>query len=150
MSSQPILIICLDCEKPGRHNGRGLCMTCYARHHDAGTLHHWPSVKGDRAWQQNYRLPEPTPEPQPARTNNGAWTQRAACRNEDPELWFPVSTSDDDPQVRKAKAICRGCPALAACHTWVTFHPQKYGIWAATTPQQRRHIALRIPEGTSA
>jgi hypothetical protein len=55
------------------------------------------------------------------------WRQRAACRNEDPDLFFPVT--DDGPgyerQVAAAKAVCRGCPVRDRCLDEALTHPRR-------------------------
>lgn len=65
----------------------------------------------------------------------GDWTRHAACAGTDTELWF-----SDHPAIAKlneAKAICRRCPVLNDCTTYIQAHPQD-GIWAGTTPGERR------------
>jgi len=38
------------------------------------------------------------------------WRHRAACRDEDPELFFPVGNSGPALlQISEAKAVCRRC-----------------------------------------
>lgn len=64
------------------------------------------------------------------------WHQQAACRTHpDPDLWFP--TSGQHHRAQRAVTICRSCPVLAECRTWVDRHDPPYGIWAATTQTQR-------------
>lgn len=47
---------------------------------------------------------------------NREWRSRAACRSEDPELFFPVGDSGPAlAQVAQAKAVCARCPVLAPC-----------------------------------
>ena len=44
------------------------------------------------------------------------WRHRAACRDEDPELFFPVGTSGPALlQITEAKAVCRRCPVNTEC-----------------------------------
>jgi WhiB family transcriptional regulator, redox-sensing transcriptional regulator len=51
------------------------------------------------------------------------WRQDAACRDADPELFFPVGTTGPAlRQIREAKRICRGCPAQAPCLAWALDH----------------------------
>jgi len=61
---------------------------------------------------------------------------RPACQDRDPDLWFPKSHSraNDAP----AKAICRGCPARAACLQLITAHPSEFGIYAGLSPVERQ------------
>lgn len=41
----------------------------------------------------------------------GKWILRAACRDQDPELWFSAAPAD----AGKAQAICTGCPVRSQC-----------------------------------
>jgi hypothetical protein len=46
------------------------------------------------------------------------WRHSAACRDHDPELFFPVAGSGSElyvRQVAEAKAVCAGCPVRARC-----------------------------------
>ena len=60
----------------------------------------------------------------------------ALCAQSDPEAWFPDTGGSN----RYAIKICRRCPAQADCLTWAIQTRQEHGIWAATTPRQRRTI----------
>jgi WhiB family redox-sensing transcriptional regulator len=72
---------------------------------------------------------------------SGDWRERAACRNEDPELWFPTGT--DGPallQIVEAKAVCVACPVVTQCLTYALQHGLDDGIWAGLTPEERREL----------
>ncbi|WP_433541997.1 WhiB family transcriptional regulator (plasmid) [Streptosporangium sandarakinum] len=73
------------------------------------------------------------------------WATRGACRDTDPELFFPISHHGPagERDTERAKAICRACPVLPACRADVQANPPKFGVWAATTPEERRW--LRAP-----
>ena len=82
------------------------------------------------------------------------WRQRAACRDADPEVFFPP-TEDDTSAVVAAhlvatRPICEPCPVRVDCLRWALDSGQDYGIWAATTPtgrrQIRRHRAAGLPD----
>ena len=69
------------------------------------------------------------------------WRGHAACRDADPELFFP----DDDirsarVQVKMAKLICRGCPVSATCLNWALASGQEAGIWGGLTEDERRRL----------
>ncbi|MFF5157785.1 WhiB family transcriptional regulator [Streptomyces sp. NPDC000348] len=68
------------------------------------------------------------------------WLREAACVGEDPELFFPLVERDRDPQVMRARAVCRCCPVLLPCRLWAIRHGEDAGIWGATTAAQRRAI----------
>ena len=68
----------------------------------------------------------------------------AACRDVDPELFFP----DGDirsarAQVKTAKLICRGCPVSATCLNWALASGQEAGIWGGLTEDERRGLHRR-------
>ncbi|MGW0485797.1 WhiB family transcriptional regulator [Nonomuraea sp. NPDC003214] len=66
---------------------------------------------------------------------------RGACRDADPELFFPISYNGADHlRVMAAKAICGSCPIRQRCLDYALTHPAQTadGIWAGTTPDQRR------------
>jgi WhiB family redox-sensing transcriptional regulator len=49
-------------------------------------------------------------------TVHSSWRDDAACRDADPDLFFPVGTTG--PALRhidEAKRICRACPAQSRC-----------------------------------
>lgn len=65
----------------------------------------------------------------------------AACRDEHPELMFPVG--NDGPalaQIRQAKTVCTSCPVTAQCLQWALEHGQDRGIWGGLTPDERRAL----------
>ena len=69
------------------------------------------------------------------------WRASAACRDVDPELFFP---GDDlrsaRVQVKTAKLICRGCPVNAVCLSWALASGQEAGIWGGLTEDERRRL----------
>lgn len=68
------------------------------------------------------------------------WAKRGLCRDEDPDLFFPIGHHGPTGEVEteKAKAVCRGCPVLAECRADVLANPPEFGVWAALTPDERR------------
>jgi WhiB family redox-sensing transcriptional regulator len=72
------------------------------------------------------------------------WTDLAACRGEDPELFYPVSASGPaNAQVEEAKRVCAGCPVTADCLSWALRAGEPAGIWGGTTPEERRYLRLK-------
>ncbi len=72
------------------------------------------------------------------------WRADAACRDADPELFFP----DGDirsarAQLKTAKLICRGCPVCATCLNWARASGQEAGIWGGLTEDERRGLRRR-------
>ena len=67
------------------------------------------------------------------------WRRLAACRDADPELFFPVSASGPSmDQITQAKAICADCPVRRQCLVFALSTRQKHGIWGGMTEQERR------------
>ncbi|WP_433785029.1 WhiB family transcriptional regulator [Actinomycetospora sp. CA-101289] len=83
------------------------------------------------------------------------WQTRAACHDTDPDLFFPAT--DDDTSLTTTRAritiapLCRACPVATECLRWALDTGQDYGLWAATTPTDRRAIrrALGTPAPTT-
>lgn len=66
---------------------------------------------------------------------------RARCVGEDPELFFPVGTSEPAiAQLAEAKAVCRGCPVMDDCLEWSLATCQDAGVWGGLDEEQRREI----------
>jgi WhiB family redox-sensing transcriptional regulator len=77
-------------------------------------------------------------------STRAGWQHSAACRDEDPELFFPVS--DIGPgaqQVKQAKAICAQCPVRSACLEYALDNGLDYGIFGGATERERRDLARR-------
>ena len=99
----------------------------------------------ERAAAVRARLAQPTTTPAPG-AQGGDWRQQAACRQADPELFFPTERSGGyTHQVTRAKEICAGCqvrqPCLATALHGPQAHNDQHGIFAGTTAKQR--ITLR-------
>ena len=72
------------------------------------------------------------------------WRQGALCREEDPELFFPIGTTGPAAtQVADAKAVCRRCPSVDHCLTWALDTGQDAGVWGATSEDERRILKRR-------
>ncbi|TYK43060.1 WhiB family transcriptional regulator [Actinomadura decatromicini] len=90
----------------------------------------------------------------PAESGDGTeWRRSAACRDVDPEVFFPDAASGSAPdpvsdpvsdgkrRIAQAKAVCAGCPVQQECRREAVERREPVGIWGGTTPQQR--AALR-------
>lgn len=72
------------------------------------------------------------------------WRQSALCREQDPELFFPIGTTGPAAsQVAEAKAVCRRCPSVDPCLTWALETGQDSGVWGATSEDERRALKRR-------
>ena len=74
------------------------------------------------------------------RRNSGDtdWRNYAACRNVDPDLFFPLGTSGASlPQIDEAKQICRTWPVCGPCLQWAS-DIGAAGVCGGTTEEERR------------
>lgn len=82
----------------------------------------------------------------------GDWIESAACRQHDPEAWFPMSTPGRSNVQRAAElarktdeavAICLRCPVRRKCLTTALEHERTHGtesihgIYGGLGPDQR-------------
>ena len=73
-----------------------------------------------------------------------SWREVAACRDADPDLFFPVGAAGPAlRQIEEAKRLCRACPAQARCLAWALDHGVGFCVWGGTTEDERR--AIRRP-----
>ena len=67
------------------------------------------------------------------------WRAHAACRHEDPELFFPPGRGEAAvDQIAAAKDVCARCPVRRECLEFAMVHRQRDGIWGGLTDQERR------------
>ncbi|HWF80911.1 MAG TPA: WhiB family transcriptional regulator [Streptosporangiaceae bacterium] len=72
------------------------------------------------------------------------WWSVAACRDAEPELFFPISaTAASSRLVKRAKLICASCPVRSKCLSYALDHRQEQGIWGGLTEEERRRIPRR-------
>jgi WhiB family redox-sensing transcriptional regulator len=72
------------------------------------------------------------------------WRHRAACRDEDPEMFFPVGTSGPALlQITEAKAVCRRCPVASECLDWALTRGEDSGVWGGMSEDERRAAKRR-------
>ena len=62
------------------------------------------------------------------------WRTRAACRDEDPEWWFPTKDRDT---TELALDVCRDCPVRQQCLQHAIDHDERWGIFGGYTRDQR-------------
>lgn len=69
------------------------------------------------------------------------WLDRAACRDVDPEIFFPTGAGElADRQLVRAKAICRRCPVRPECLRSAQFHASGDGVWGGLDADERREL----------
>jgi WhiB family redox-sensing transcriptional regulator len=61
------------------------------------------------------------------------WMGSAACRDEDPDTFFPTSTGvRAQQQVQEAARICAGCPVQVQCGQHRAYTGASTGVWGGT------------------
>ncbi len=69
------------------------------------------------------------------------WRRVAACRDTDPDLFFPVGTTGPAiEQISTAKAVCAECEAQVDCLEFAIATNQDSGIWGGTSEDERRQL----------
>ena len=72
------------------------------------------------------------------------WRHEAACRDEDPELFFPIgNTGPALLQIDEAKAVCRSCSVTDDCLLWALETGQDAGVWGGLSEDERRAVKRR-------
>ncbi|EIE97827.1 WhiB family transcriptional regulator [Saccharomonospora glauca] len=75
---------------------------------------------------------------------NSEWWHSAACRDEDPELFFPISDMGPGAQqTARAKAVCARCPVRDACLNHALENGLDHGIFGGLTEHERRALVHR-------
>lgn len=72
------------------------------------------------------------------------WRHRAACLDEDPELFFPIGvTGPALAQVEEAKKVCMRCDVQSECLQWALDNGQDHGVWGGLSEDERRSMKRR-------
>jgi WhiB family redox-sensing transcriptional regulator len=72
------------------------------------------------------------------------WRNRAACLDEDPELFFPMgNTGPALLQIEEAKSVCRRCEVVETCLKWSIESGQDFGVWGGLSEDERRALKRR-------
>ncbi|KID30940.1 WhiB family transcriptional regulator [Prauserella rugosa] len=78
------------------------------------------------------------------RTQDLGWVDDAACRDEDPELFFPVSAMGPGAQqAEQAKAVCARCPVREQCLSYALESGLDFGVFGGLTQEERRELARK-------
>ena len=79
------------------------------------------------------------------------WRHEAACRDEDPELFFPLGTPGPaELQIQEAKAVCGRCTVTDDCLAWAFESGQDAGVWGGLDEDERRALKRRQVRSFSA
>jgi WhiB family redox-sensing transcriptional regulator len=69
------------------------------------------------------------------------WRELAACRDTDPDLFFPVGTTGPAiEQIESAKRVCNECEVREPCLEFALESNQDSGVWGGTSEEERRAI----------
>jgi WhiB family transcriptional regulator, redox-sensing transcriptional regulator len=129
---------------------------------DTGVLpeaRHVPSVAGVRPRPRSCAGARGPSRPVPAsgrtgrrltvpRVTSGAssvsWMSRGACREADPDLFFPIAVGAGPAarQAEAAKAVCGACAVRPDCLSYA-LKAEPEGIWGGATPEERRTARRR-------
>jgi WhiB family redox-sensing transcriptional regulator len=72
------------------------------------------------------------------------WRHAAACREVDPELFFPIGNSGPALlQIEEAKQVCRRCSVMDECLRWAIDSGQDAGVWGGMSEDERRTLKRR-------
>lgn len=72
------------------------------------------------------------------------WRDRAACLDEDAELFFPVgNTNPAFVQIEEAKSVCRRCDVVQTCLRLAMESDQDSGVWGGLSEEERRALKRR-------
>ncbi|MFE3109754.1 WhiB family transcriptional regulator [Kitasatospora indigofera] len=78
----------------------------------------------------------------PPGVRHATWREQAACRSEDPELFFPIGTEGPGVlQAQLAKAVCARCLVIAACAEAAMTAGETYGVWGGMDEKERRDLS---------
>lgn len=67
-------------------------------------------------------------------TEERPWVVFAACRDAEPDLFFPGSKADE----ARAKALCAICPVRNECYDYSLEARGTFGVWGGLNEKQRR------------
>jgi WhiB family redox-sensing transcriptional regulator len=74
------------------------------------------------------------------------WQMQAACRGEDPRLFFhPEGERGEARETRQAaaKLVCGACPVVAECRSHALAVREPYGVWGGLSEDEREAIYRR-------
>lgn len=75
------------------------------------------------------------------------WWRSAACREADPELFFPVAAHGPGArEIAMAKAVCAVCRVRRQCLQYALATHQVHGVWGGTSEDERQLQARRERE----
>lgn len=90
---------------------------------------HWPDTR-------HSELPRPA-----------HWDRSAACRETDPDVFFPEGEEDEVlEKTAAARAVCNSCPVAHPCLVDALDRDERYGVWGGLDVPDRDRLKLRRSE----
>ena len=80
------------------------------------------------------------------------WRTRAACRDADPEIFFPAAapgTEAERLQVAEALTFCTGCVVRTECLQFAMTARGAAGVWGGTSEDERRVVRASLTSGAA-
>lgn len=76
------------------------------------------------------------------------WTEKAACKSENSQMFYCDSTDNKINANREsyAKAVCRKCEVAAECLMFAISNNEVFGIWGSFAPKERNTLKNIFPE----
>ncbi len=65
-----------------------------------------------------------------------SWMASGLCAQTDPDAFYPEKGESSRP----AKRVCLACPVRAECLRYALAHDEQHGVWAGTSPRERRQL----------
>lgn len=76
------------------------------------------------------------------------WRFNAACKDEDPELFFVVGdekSPGNQLQIASSKYVCSHCPVRSDCLAFAFDNGLDHGVFGGLTRDERRKLKNRTP-----
>jgi len=72
------------------------------------------------------------------------WREMAACRDSDPNLFFPIGTTGlATDKIRQSVAVCSACAMQEECLQYALETNQEAGVWGGYAEDDRRRLRKR-------
>ncbi|MFJ7489748.1 WhiB family transcriptional regulator [Streptomyces sp. NPDC097727] len=90
-------------------------------------------------------MPRPSRHVPDTRPRRDYWGDEAACRVEDPSIFFP----EDFPRAEvplvamQAKEVCWRCPVIEPCRDWALALPERHGVFGGLDKNERQALRRR-------
>ncbi|HUR22599.1 MAG TPA: WhiB family transcriptional regulator [Acidimicrobiales bacterium] len=77
----------------------------------------------------------------PSTRDDPRWRSDAACRDTNPDLFFPVGTTGEAvAETRAAITLCQRCPVREQCLEFAMATNQRDGIWGGMSEEDRQRM----------